>query len=192
DTLAHTLSGLAVNLEAVTVLWNENPDQAHNILDQSLNVTRSGLVETRRAIQALRASPLDDLGLKISLEQLARSTAERYTLKLELDLPAMLENLDPVLEHCLFRVAEEGLRNIGQHARASQFSMRLRRSGKQLDFTLSDDGVGFDQAANLQDEAYGIRGMRERVEAVGGIFELTSQPGNGTQIHVSMDEGGEQ
>lgn len=190
DTLAHTLSGLAVNLEAVTALWQDDPDQAHGILDQSLNVTRSGLVETRRAIQALRASPLDDLGLKLSLEQLARSTADRFALKLELHLPEMLENLDPELEHCLYRVAEEGLRNIGQHARASQFSLALKRTDKQLDLVLTDDGAGFDQSAHLQEESFGIRGMRERVEAVGGQFELTSQPGQGTRLHVRLEEGG--
>jgi signal transduction histidine kinase len=63
DTLAHTLSGLAVNLEAVTALWEDSPQKAHEILGQSLTVTGSGLVETRRAIQALRAGPLEYLGL---------------------------------------------------------------------------------------------------------------------------------
>ena len=62
DTLAHTLSGLAVQLEAVEALWEAEPDKSHRMLQDSLGHTRSGLKEARRAIQALRATPLEDLG----------------------------------------------------------------------------------------------------------------------------------
>lgn len=80
DTLAHTLSGMAVQLEAVQSLWDSSPEEARTMLGKSLAATRSGLTETRRALQALRASPLDDLGLALALRNLAESAATRAGL----------------------------------------------------------------------------------------------------------------
>jgi signal transduction histidine kinase len=190
DTLAHTLSGLAVNLEAVGSLWDVNPQQAHKILDQSLAVTRSGLVETRRAIQALRASPLEDLGLRLALENLAQSAAARYGLKLDLHLAMDLMDLDPEMEHCIYRIAEEGLRNVGEHAHASRIRMSMEHSDDNLIFQLSDDGRGFNLPSGLQDEKFGIQGMQERAESIGAELMISSQSGQGAQLKLVVKERG--
>jgi signal transduction histidine kinase len=184
DTLAHTLSGLAVNLEAVEALWDGTPQQAKEILKQSLTVTRSGLVETRRAIQALRAGPLEDLGLILALKQLALSAAERYALQADLDLPEKVAELDPAVEQCIYRVAEEGLRNLCQHARASQFRMTLCAKDGRIEFTLSDNGQGFENRPEVQDGHYGLKGMQERTQAAGGELNIHSQPGQGTTLKL--------
>jgi len=186
DTVAHTLSGLAVNLEAVTALWETDPAQAREILKQSLAVTRNGLLETRRAIQALRAGPLEDLGLVIALKQMAISSTERYGLELDLDLPEELENLDPEVEQCIYRVAAEGLRNIGQHARASQVHMRLARLDEQVEFMLKDDGRGFTNPTTGENEQFGIQGMYERASAVGGSLTVNSLPEKGTELRLTV------
>ncbi len=187
DTLAHTLSGLAVNLEAAAALRQRDPQQSGEIIDQSLAVTRSGLVETRRSIQALRASPLEDMGLKLALEALARSCAERLGLKMELEIRLPAEPLAPEVEHCLYRAVEEGLRNIGEHAQASRFSLRLRPEAGGLYLTLRDDGRGFDPPAAQRSEQYGLVGMRERVESLGGQFEVISAPGKGTELRICLE-----
>jgi Signal transduction histidine kinase len=186
DTVAHTLSGLAVNLEAVTALWETDPVQAREILKQSLAVTRNGLEETRRAIQALRAGPLADLGLVIALKQMAISSSERYGLELDLDLPEELENLDPEVEQCIYRVASEGLRNIGQHAPASQVHMRLVRLDEQVEFMLKDDGRGFTITSAGMNEQFGIQGMFERAAAVGGVLTFNSLPEQGTELRFTV------
>jgi signal transduction histidine kinase len=186
DTLAHTLSGLAVNLEAVTALWEDSPQKAHEILGQSLTVTRSGLVETRRAIQALRAGPLEDLGLILALKQLALSSAERYDLVPDLNLPEKVDELDPAVEQCVYRVAEEGFRNLCQHARANQFRMTLIARDDRLEFTLSDNGQGFENRSEVQNGHFGIKGMQERAEAVGGELSIISQVGQGTTLKLVM------
>src|SRR4029078_5838718 len=77
DTLAHTLSAVSVQLEAADSVWDSQPQQAHELLQKSLASARAGLGETRRAVRALRASPLDDLGLGLALRDLAESTADR-------------------------------------------------------------------------------------------------------------------
>ena len=77
DTLAHTLTGLSVQLETVKAYWDVQPETARQLLDQALSATRSGLDETRRALKALRASPLEDMGLLLALCKLAEDASER-------------------------------------------------------------------------------------------------------------------
>jgi signal transduction histidine kinase len=186
DTLAHTLSGLAVNLEAIGALWKSDPEKAQQILNESLSVTRNGLVETRRAIQAMRAGPLEDLGLILALQQLARSTAERENLEFETHLPERLEALDPAAEQCIYRIAEEGLRNLSQHSGATRFSMTLNQDPNQLEFSIQDNGRGFDANNDTEAGHYGLQGMRERAETVCGSFNIQSQPGSGTLVKFEL------
>jgi signal transduction histidine kinase len=142
DTLAHSLSGIAVQLEAVKTLWENSPEDAA-MLEQSLATTRSGLTETRRALQALRASPLEDLGLALAVRSLAESVAARSGLALDLEAPERLENLSPDLEQGIYRIVQEALENIAQHANARNVKMQLSQTDGHFTLTISDDGQGF-------------------------------------------------
>jgi len=95
DTLAHSLSAVAVQLEATRSLWDEDPVGARTMLDRSLAMTRHGLREARRAIRALRAVPLEDLGLALALRQAAALVAERGGLWLELAVTDRADGLPP-------------------------------------------------------------------------------------------------
>ena len=187
DTLAHTLSGLAVQLEAVEALWEAEPAKSRRMLQDSLSQTRSGLKEARRAIQALRASPLDDLGLRLALESLARSEAERCGLRLELQLPDTLPKLRPEVEHGVYRIAEEALRNASQHAQASRLVMQVSHKDNQLELQVQDDGRGFDPSQPPPADRYGLRGMQERAEAINGQIRLDSAPGKGTSVTLQVE-----
>jgi signal transduction histidine kinase len=116
DTLAHTLSGLAVQLEAVDSLWTSDREQAHTLLRHSLQATRDGLTETRNAIQSLRAAPLEDLGLARALQDYAEATAGRTGFRLDLDLPKKLDGLPLEVEQCFYRIGQEALENAARHA----------------------------------------------------------------------------
>lgn len=188
DTLAHTLSAVAVQLEAVNSLWQSDPGQAHGMLDHSLQLTRDGLGETRRAIQALRTAPLDDLGLSLSLSNLARSVAERNGLKLDLRVPEDIPGLDPQVEHSLYRIAEEGLHNVDQHANASSLYVAMERNGKGWILTIQDDGSGFEYTPEANGEHFGLQGIREYAEAIGATIDIHSQPGAGTQIRLVLKD----
>jgi signal transduction histidine kinase len=188
DTLAHTLSAVAVQLEAVSALLKTNPDQANAMLDQSLVITRNGLTETRRAIQSLRAAPLEDLGLRMALDGLAHSTAERYGWNLHLDLSENLNDLPADAEHTIYRIAEEGLHNAGEHARARNLEMKLSRAKGKIEFTIKDDGQGFTPQSDEAENHYGLRGMQERAAALGGILSIDSEPNLGTTVRLVMEE----
>jgi len=134
----------------------------------------------------LRPSILDDLGLETALRWLAeqpRTTAgprgEFHPLPLE-------GRLHPEIETACFRVAQEAITNILRHARAQQFSVRLRRDGDMLALSIRDDGIGFDPTARLRSterfKDLGLLGMEERVALVGGRLQIDSKAGAGTTV----------
>ncbi len=189
DTLAHTQSALAVQLEAVNALWGTDSDGAYTMLGQSLSTTRSGLVETRRALQALRASPLEDLGLLLAIRNLIDSFIERTGVQLDLHLPEQLNNISPNIEQCIYRVIQESLENVAAHANATRLSVQLKRTDHQLTLTITDDGQGFNPEDVDTDRQFGLMGMKERVEILGGTFKVTSKSGQGTKILLGMEDG---
>lgn len=183
DTLAHSLSGMTVQLEAVEALWEANPREAHQILDQARRAAQSGLTEARRSLQALRASPLEDLGLGLALRELAKSVAARASLRLDLDVQIHLQNLAPEVEQCIYRVAQESLTNVARHADAKSLRVALRFESGTLTLTIADDGRGFDPAA-VNVVSYGLQGLRERAEMVGAVLHVTSSIPGGTLIRL--------
>jgi signal transduction histidine kinase len=187
DTLAHTLSAVAVQLEAVNVLWNTKPEQAHERLQKSIAVTRSGLTETRRVLQDLRASPLEDLGLALAVRNLAESTASRSGLRLDLHIADRLGSVTPDIEQTVYRIAQEAFANVVSHANAHNLTVQLGRFNSRLVLTVSDDGSGFDLTEHKSARRFGIQGMRERAEMVGGVMELETKPGQGTIVLLSIE-----
>lgn len=185
DTLAHSLSGVTVQLEAVEALWDVNAGAARQMLDQALVSTRNGLTEARRALQALRASPLEDLGLKLAVTNLAESASARANLQLELSMGEHLDNLPFDVEQCIFRVVQEALTNIIRHADARSIRLSIVRKDQGLLLTIEDDGCGFDPSS-VSDARYGLRGLYERAEAVGGTLQVESRIREGTTIRLAI------
>ena len=190
DTLAHTLSALSVQLETVKAYWSVDPAAAQAGLDKSLEATRSGLHETRRALKALRASPLDDLGLRLALRRLAESAASRAELDLDLVLPEQHLTLAPDAEQCIYRVAQEAVTNVTHHANARRLSLRLTRDDNTISLLVQDDGQGFDLSRRVAMDHFGLPGMRERAEMAGGRLTINSDSGSGTTVLLTLASEG--
>jgi len=182
DTLAHTLSGLSINLEAIKTVVQPTQVEAQNMLDHSLNITRLGLNETRRVIKALRAGPLDDLGLKMALKNLAQATSARCSIPVSLNCPDQLPVLPMDVEQSVYRITQEGLENVVRHANASRAEVNVEVMADRLELTIHDDGVGFDPGQASNDEKFGLRGLQERAASIGGKLLVDSQPGSGTLV----------
>lgn len=182
DTLAHSLSGIAVQLEAVRTLWDEDPDQAKTMLHQSLETARGGLGEARRAIQALRASSLEELGLSAALEKLGATAADRTGIEVDVRIADGMGGLAPELENVVYRIADESLTNVARHASASRAVVDLARRRGKIRLEVTDDGDGFDVSATRPDGHMGIKGMTERATMVGGTITLSSVVGSGTTV----------
>jgi len=191
DTLAHSLSAVAVQLEAVHALWEHNAESARAMLTSALHNARSGLTEARRALKALRASPLDDEGLSVAVGNLARSTAARGNLRLALDTPVNGAALRADQEQFLYRVAQEALSNVVRHAHATEVRVTLERVDGQVRLTVADDGQGFERAAVDGSAHFGLKGMRERADMISGQLLIESARGRGTTVRVTipMEDG---
>jgi signal transduction histidine kinase len=188
DTLAHTLSALSVQLETVKAYWDVDSAAAQQMLDRSLAATRFGLQETRRALRSLRASPLDDLGLGLALRKLAEETAARACLKLDLSLPERLPSLSADVEQCIYRVAQEAVANVAHHANAHTLTVQLSVNGPNVLLLVRDDGLGFYVQQGEASGHFGLPGMRERTQLVGGQLTINSRPGQGTTIRLTIED----
>lgn len=188
DTLAHTLSAVSVQLGALEVLLDTEPAAARSTLHTIQEMTRQGVSEARRAMHALRASPLEDLGFTAALRSLAEKTADRAGLQLILEVPETLVNVRPDVEQHMYRIVEEALANVVRHANATAVTIRLQQCDRNLLLQIVDDGVGFDPAAAVNDGHYGLRGIVERLQLVSGDLKIESAPGRGTTLVVSIKE----
>ena len=189
DTLAHALSGLAVQLEAAVTQWDSHPGEARRRVEASLTAARGGLTEARRAIKNLRASALEERGLQGALQALAETMAGRAGTSLDLVLPPADLALSPAVEQGIYRITEEALSNAVQHARPSRLLVHLTRSQSGVELLIEDDGRGSPRPANRQDGHFGLQGMRERADLIGGRLEVEPAPGGGTRVRLRLEEG---
>ena len=185
DTLAHSLSGVIVQLEAVEALWDVNLAGARKMVEQVHRSARSGLTEVRRALTSLRASPLEDLGLALAIRDLAESVAALTELKLDLDVADRIENIPPEVEQCIYRVAQEALANVARHSKATSLHVSLTQPNGHLILTVQDDGQGFD-SNNVEATRYGLKGLRERAEMIGGALHIETKIHHGTTMQLSV------
>jgi signal transduction histidine kinase len=192
DTLAHSLSAVAVQLEAVRSLWRIDPSRSRKILDEADETVRRGLMEARRALQDLRALPLQDLGLILALEDLAKAAAERAGTSLELNLPKQIDaSLPPAVEQGVYRIAQEALENIVRHAGAGAIAVSLEPGDHNLTLLVQDDGQGIEPdawpaSASDNPDRLGIQGMRERASLIGGHLKISSGEGRGTTLQLTV------
>jgi len=143
--------------------------------------------ELRRLSHELRPSILDDLGLMPALEFLAKGVAERSGVVVTLE-GAIQGRLPGRVEVAVYRVVQEALTNVGKHARATRVRIRLWRR-VQIHCSIRDDGVGADIAEVLKRRSacsLGWIGMRERIEALGGKLVISSAPGQGMEVRVTI------
>lgn len=186
DTLAHSLSAVAVQLEAVRSLWDTEPVRAQAMLDDALRGAREGLGEARRAISALRASPLEERGLVGALDLLA-TTAEGRTAVRVTFAAEDPGNVDPIVEQAVYRIADEAVTNAVRHAGAGAVAIGLGRVGGRLQLEVRDDGKGFDPRRHEANGHHGLVGMEERAAIAGGSLTIESQPGAGTVVRFEVE-----
>jgi signal transduction histidine kinase len=179
-----------VQLEAIQALWESNAQAARTMLASALAIARSGLTDARRALKALRASPLDDEGLSVAIGNLARSTAARENLELDLQTLTNGTGVRSDQEHFLYRVAQEAMSNAVRHAQATRLRVALDRTPGELTLTVADNGVGFDRGGVDTSSHFGLRGMQERADAMGGQLIVESgRDGTAVRVTIALEDG---
>ena len=140
----------------------------------------------RRMSAELRPIMLDDLGLTAALEWLLEEFSRRHGIPARLEVTGQDDSLAKDCGTAAFRIVQECLTNIARHARAQQVSVSLDIAGQRLSILVEDDGVGFDPEAKPPHKHFGLIGIRERAEMLGGKCQLVSAPGAGTSVRVDL------
>ncbi len=154
-------------------------------LGHLVETLNSGIALKRRIIEDLRPSALSNLGLVATLEILAREFADQSGVEVHCALAPV--QLEATAELVVYRLVQEAITNIVKYARARNVWIGLAAREDRVDISVRDDGVGFDTGLHRM-AAHGLVGMRFRVEAEGGTFHITSAPGQGTAIDVTLPE----
>jgi signal transduction histidine kinase len=186
DTLAHSLSALTVQLEALRTLLANDPSAAQVAVDDLLIIARRGLEESRQAIQALRTDRVETLGLSAALRDMLKAFQERTGVQTDLSTAGEEAVLTTEEARQLFLIAEEALTNIERHAAAQHVSLRLACGADRVDLVLHDDGIGFD-SASVPPDRYGLTGMGERAAMLDAELKVNSHPGSGTEVRCILE-----
>jgi signal transduction histidine kinase len=155
------------------------------MLSRTLENTKNGLAETRRALVDLRSSELEAYGLTQALKNMVSSAADRAGFITEFHLEKELDMLPEDITHCLYRCAQEAIENTLRHANAKKVTVNLMADGDEVVLSIRDNGKGF-EPQELDKEHLGIRGMRERVEMLGGTLAIESAKKQGTEIKITL------
>jgi len=131
----------------------------------------------------LRPSMLDDLGLVPALRWQAREVTRRTNLRVKLVADEISDDLLDSHRTCVYRVVQEALNNCVKHSQATQVRVTVRQDPDGLTVSVQDDGIGFDPH---QEKGLGLLGMQERVERLGGLFRIESEPGQGSILSIRL------
>ena len=183
DSVGHSLTAQSIQLENVAMLLPDDRGKATDHLQKARQLGKEALQHVRQSVATLRQHPLQGKPLSTAvnslLEEFQRNTQIQVDSQIEL-----VSSLAPETATALYRVVQEALTNISKHSHATQISLSLIERAQILSLILEDNGCGFDPNENTT--GFGLQGMRERTEALGGQFLLHSQPGQGCQIQTKI------
>jgi PAS domain S-box-containing protein len=185
DEIGQALTVIELNLQAMM----RSPAKAERRrLEECLSVVERVLAQVQDISLNLRPSLLDDLGLEPALRWTTDRQAALVGLEVQFHAERLGRRLDPVIETACFRIAQEALTNVVRHARAKVVTVNLQIRGDQLHLHVQDNGIGF-AIAGVREKAVngaslGLLGMEERAALVGGELQMTSAPGEGTEVHA--------
>jgi signal transduction histidine kinase len=189
DGLAQLLAYINAKLSAVRLmLRNDQLDKANQNLLQLEEATRDLFVNVREAILSLRMASRATPGLVTALEEFINQYDRFCELPVDFHYAPSIKELalDAETELQLLRIAQEALTNVRKHASATRAQVNLDRDCERLTLKVVDDGVGFDPATIQDWSHYGLDAMRERAEAIGATFDLSSSPDTGTTVVVHL------
>ncbi len=189
DTLEQELTGLSLQLDAATDTLPESPETAQRALVNAQALLKHTRSEARRSIWDLRASALENGDLVTALrETLHQFTGGNGGPEIVVESDGGARRLPGRIENNLLRIASEAVTNAVKHARARRIVVRVEFGADSVRLCVGDDGRGFDTEAamSLGKGHYGLLGIRERAEKMGGELELRGGPGRGTEIAVRV------
>lgn len=188
DTLAQGFVGISSQLDAVAMSMPSQESPARTYLELARRMARHSLTEARRSVMDLRSSTLEGQDLAQAIESGTKQLTAGTGVDISVEVSGPVKELPPEMEQHLLRIAQEAVTNVLKHGQASRIWVKLHLEARRLFLKIADDGRGFDQHDVFLSRGghFGLLGMRERAERLGGEFKLASHPGEGTQVEVTV------
>jgi signal transduction histidine kinase len=187
DTLEQGLAGISLQLEAVAGSLAASPEAARQSLDVARQMLRYSQEEARRSVMDLRSQALESRDLAGALSDLAHQMTSGTSAVADVEVEGQVRRLDASDEHHLLRIGLEALTNALKHSGARHIRIKLRFDAEATELVVQDDGCGLSQGeTNLAGDHFGLLGIRERVDKLGGVLHIDGVPGTGTQLSVTI------
>ena len=189
DAVNQSLFSAGLIAEVLPRLWDRDQQEARRSLNDLRRLTRGAMAEMRALLAELRPSTLTDSDLGDLLRLLGNALEGRTSLPVVLTVSGEF-TLPGEVQIAFYRICQEALSNVAKHAKAKHVEMDLKQEGEVTELRIHDDGLGFD-TKQIVSGHYGLGMMRERAEAAGASLTITSQPGHGTELIMSWNNGGQ-
>ncbi len=190
DGLVQSLAGLNFKLDLCKELIRAQPDSCLATLRETKSYLKMAIQEARQVIFNLRPVQFEKMELIPALTNYLESFETKYRIKTAFSVSGNEKTLFPKTKIFIFRIVQEALSNVREHAKADRVSVRLDIGRQALTATISDTGVGFEVGAVPHDpekwDHFGLRGMVERARLVGGEASIHSKKGKGTRVVIKV------
>jgi signal transduction histidine kinase len=183
DSLGHALTAQSIQLDNAIAFWQLEPTKAYNFLTEAKTLVTTALREIRYSVATMRADPLQEQNLEIAIATLLKEFAQRTTVvpQCHISLPYPLSK---EVKTTLYRIVQEALTNISKHSEATKVVVKLQAFPEHLFLLIEDNGKGFDPQQNTT--GFGLQGVRERVAALAGYLQMSSDFDRGCTITVNI------
>lgn len=187
DGLGHYLTAITIQIQGARALLQntESATQTPTVLDvlgKAETLLQEALADVRRSVGALRAAPMKNKPLPTAIGDLVTECRAITGLEVQFDLLGTPQPLSSKIELTLYRAAQEGLTNVRKHAQATRVEVALAYDNGKVGLSIGDDGQGMGETGN----GYGLLGLRERVELVGGKVNIRTIPEQGFRLEVQI------
>ena len=189
DVIAQRLVGINVHLEVLSQRNPKIPESLRKQISKTQMLVEKSVEIIHEFARQLRPSMLDDLGLVPALQMYMTEFMADSGIRVSLDACASIDQMSGGVRTALYRTVQEALTNVARHSKASHAAILIESRGNHIHMTVTDDGHGFhvvDKTRSRKKSRLGLVGMRERIEMIGGTFEVASKPGSPTTIRIAI------
>jgi signal transduction histidine kinase len=191
DSIGGSLAAIKFALEEKLESMEQNPLPEVISLEKIISHVDEAINESRRISANLRPSLLDDLGLLATISWFCREFGKLHPdLRIEQQLETAEDEIPEMLKVVIYRVLQEAMNNVAKHSDAKRVRLHLVEQDNRIEMSVADDGRGFDPADHFAEPrtvgGFGLQGMRDRTMLCDGKFEIASEKGKGTTVHVSL------
>jgi signal transduction histidine kinase len=187
DALGHSLTAFNLHLEAALRLFNRDPQEAKALLIEAKQLAANSLQDVRQSVAELRSNPLQGKSLSVAIQALiddfSRSTGIQPEFVCDQALVDCL-NLSSEQQVTIYRIVQEALTNISKHAQATIVKISLSQIDQQCQLIIDDNGCGFDRS--LTSSGFGLQGIKERTQFLGGTSNIQTQLNQGCKIIITV------